>query len=278
MGTVELQAGFIASAVGRRAALVTGFSTNAICLVLASSRPERRSGRADARRDRRRPGRLRAAAAGRGRRIVHHQHARAGAQYVLVVGVRRHAGRPRDRRVHRRPARRSSPVLPRRRDERPRPARSRRRDDTAARASSSLVSRAERSAGQWIRRPPLRREHVVLQHQRSVVDVSPTADGTAWHLGRDHRVGLHRTGMPVHTDADRDRPPDQPSTGRLAGSGRDCRDECRRRPRAVPAHAGGVPGARRGIRRVVWGDPGHVRNTRDVADGARELYDGDGCL
>jgi predicted MFS family arabinose efflux permease len=36
MGTVELQAGFIASAVGRRAALVTGFTTNAICLVLAS--------------------------------------------------------------------------------------------------------------------------------------------------------------------------------------------------------------------------------------------------
>jgi len=36
MGTVELQAGFIASAVGRRAALVTGFSMNAICLVLAS--------------------------------------------------------------------------------------------------------------------------------------------------------------------------------------------------------------------------------------------------
>ncbi|HLN15010.1 MAG TPA: MFS transporter [bacterium] len=37
MGTVELQAGFVARAVGRRAALVTGFSANAICLVLASA-------------------------------------------------------------------------------------------------------------------------------------------------------------------------------------------------------------------------------------------------
>ena len=37
MGTVELQAGFVARAVGRRVALVTGFSANAICLVLASA-------------------------------------------------------------------------------------------------------------------------------------------------------------------------------------------------------------------------------------------------